>query len=244
MNKTKLAIIGASIATAITIGSAVQLIHTIDALNKQTHKLQQEIKVLQDELNKSKAEVEKKSIELQEKQKEIDEINKQLQEANKILNDLSIDISYDPNDLRKPSNVSLAQIKKALEGTSLTGLEEAFFKGERVYGVNAMFLIGLVANESGWGTSPRAREHNNMTGFEVYTPLSRGGRFSSKEESILITARLLSNDYLKPEGEHYNGYSIWDVNVKYSQKNGQPNTEWSKVINRIANDLVKKINNK
>jgi uncharacterized protein (DUF342 family) len=63
MNKTKLAVIGASIATAITIGSAVQLINTIDALNKQTHKLQQEIKVLQDELNKSKAEVEKKNIE-------------------------------------------------------------------------------------------------------------------------------------------------------------------------------------
>lgn len=252
MIKKKLLIIGAMLATISIIGVyklheykeyTIELNKTIEDLEYQTNALRSDLESMGIELNNKNVELESKEEEIESLKSYLESLDKELNSYKKALEDITKDISYDPYDLTVISNVTKAQLEYALKGTSLSGLEGAFIASEKEYGVNAMFLVGLVANESGWGESERAQTQNNLTGYAVYHNYSRGATFNSKEESILETARLLSEDYLNPNGEHYNGYSLWQVNIKYSQKDGQPNEDWSSVINSITNDLVTKINN-
>lgn len=254
MIKNKLIIIGAILATISVVGLEIyqleeskrvttELHKTIEDLEYQTNSLRSDLEAMSIELHTKTDELDAKSTEIEDLKAYIESLDSELNSYKKALEDITRDISYNPYDLTVTSNVSKAQLEYALKGTSLSGLEGAFIASEKEYGVNAMFLVGLVANESGWGESERARYQNNLTGYAVYTDYSRGAYFSSKEESILETARLLSEDYLDPNGQYHNGYSLWQVNIKYSQENGQPNEEWSSVINSITNDLVNKINN-
>lgn len=123
----------------------------------------------------------------------------------------------------------------ALKGTELYDLIPHFIEAENTYGVNAFALIGLVANESGWGTSERAKRDNNLTGYAVYSSSSKGRKFKSKRESILETARLLKETYLTPGGECYNGVSLWNVNERYCVD--VIPYQWSDIINQIAHKL-------
>jgi beta-N-acetylglucosaminidase len=245
MNKTKLAIIGLVLGASLSVGTySIEMNSKLADSQRANEQIQKEIDNLREELNKSKEDLKDKDVNISEKQKQIQDLTDKLKSWDNIINDLTTPISYSPSNITSPSNASLAQIRKALNGTSLEGLEVAFLKSEKMYHVNSMFMIGLVANESGWGTSRRAVEQNNMTGFEVYSALSEGGKFSSKEESILITAKLLSESYLNPNGSNHNGTSIWAVNISYCQIGNSPNYSWSSAINSITNDLVEKVNRK
>lgn len=144
-------------------------------------------------------------------------------------------IIYDPNDLTKPSNVTYNQLYSVLRNTALEGLTYSFIEAEKRHNVNALFLVGLAATESTWGTSKRVIEQNNLTGHGVHLATSRGSDFTSKEQSIIETARMLSKEYLSEKGRYYNGKSIWAVNRKYSlHPNKTVNTGWSNIINQIA----------
>lgn len=127
----------------------------------------------------------------------------------------------------------------ALQDTELYKLIPYFIEAEETYGVNVFALIGLVANESSWGTSTRAVNDNNLTGYAVYSVNSRGKVFSSKRESILETARMLKTDYLDPEGIWFNGKSLWDVNKKYCVTPGNE-YKWANTINKISYKLQNK----
>ena len=155
------------------------------------------------------------------------------------------EISYNPYDLTVASNVSVKQLKKAFKGTKMVGLEQGFINAEKKYGVNAIFLASLVATESDWNNSDRAKDgSNNITGHAVYSDLSRGSYFNSKEECIMSTGKLLGEHYLNSKGDYYNGVSLWNVNQKYCLlPNKEVNPEWSKLINSISKDFINKINN-
>jgi flagellum-specific peptidoglycan hydrolase FlgJ len=135
---------------------------------------------------------------------------------------------WDANDVTSKSNATVTGLQLALKDTDLNGLEGALIKAEKEYGINAIFLTSLVALESGWGSSNRAKTQNNLSGYAVYSDNSPGKTFSSKEESIMVTARLLKENYV---GEGL--YDIHSINKKYSESNS-----WSRKIKTIANDLV------
>lgn len=144
-------------------------------------------------------------------------------------------LTYDPNDLTKLSNVTYNQLYNVLKNTALESLTYVFIKAEKIYNINAIFLVALVATESTWGTSKRVIEQNNLTGHGVHLASSRGSNFTSKEQSILETAAMLSKEYLNKNGKYYNGKSIWAVNQRYSlYPNKTVNAEWARVINEIA----------
>lgn len=150
-------------------------------------------------------------------------------------------VSFDPNNLWSKSNATVYDMTVALLGTELESLAYAYIKAEEEWGVNAIFLASLTAEESGWGSSDRAIYQNNLSGYAVYSSSAEGRTFSSKEESIMATAELICNSYLKPTGSYHRGISIYSVNESYC-----PNDEgkWSSNISSIAFSLVEKINNR
>lgn len=146
-------------------------------------------------------------------------------------------VKYDFYNITTPSAATPNQLKYALYGTDLYDYADVFVEAEKLYGINSIFMIGLVANESAWLTSDRTLRQNNVTGYAVYSNSSEGATFKSIDDSILKTAKLLSTDYVSPSSKHYNGLSVKDINIMYS---GDKN--WYKTINSISNDIEDKIN--
>lgn len=121
-------------------------------------------------------------------------------------------------DVTVPSTVSADFINKRLAGTNMAGLGQAFKNAEKKYGVNAIFLTGLAIHESDYGRSQIARAKNNLFGFMAYdaTPFSSAGYFESFEAGIDYVARYLSQHYLTPGGQFYNGKSMAAINKRYA----------------------------
>lgn len=71
-------------------------------------------------------------------------------------------------DITQPTHLSGAELNKALEGTSLAGLGDAFQHMEEKWGVNALFGVAVAAHESSWGNSHLARTRNNLFGIAAY----------------------------------------------------------------------------
>lgn len=143
-------------------------------------------------------------------------------------------VTYNPYNLLEPSNITREEAYIMLEGTALQTLSNAYVYMEELYGVNAIYLMSLSAEESGWGRSQLAITHNNIGGIKS----SNGWMyFSDWGECLDYKARLLKNQYLSENGDYFNGYSIWNVNIKYCERN-----TWADNINSIAYGLLNKIN--
>lgn len=135
------------------------------------------------------------------------------------------------------SGISTVQLEKALKGTKMQGLGEAFVKAEKETGVNAIFLAAIGALESGWGKSNFASSKNNLFGLGSWdNNLSNTMTFSTKEEGILYAGRLLSKNYLTKGGIHYNGATPYGVNVKYCSTSA-----WKGQVVEIMNLILSRV---
>lgn len=211
-------------------------IRIINELNDSSNNLNIKINELEEEINIDKEKintlVQDKELITQEKESLQDQINEMMKE-----------VSYNPNNLTQLSGATEYHIKKMLKNTSMECLSDSFINIENDYGINVVFIMSLIANESAWNTSYAANTYNNLSGFAHYNRASRGSIFQTKEDCINTTSKTIKNNYLDDNGQYYNGKSIYGVNTKYSQlDNGQPNPNWSKTINSIAGNLVKKAN--
>lgn len=160
------------------------------------------------------------------RQEELERIRLAEIEANRV-------VTYNPYNLLEPSNITREEAYEMLEGTALQTLSNAYVYMEELYGVNAIYLMSLSAEESGWGRSQLAITHNNIGGIKS----SNGWMyFSDWGECLDYKARLLKNQYLSENGDYFNGYSIWNVNIKYCEQD-----KWSDNINSIAYGLLDKI---
>ena len=122
---------------------------------------------------------------------------------------------FNPNDVSALSHITVADAKHMLEGTALYENAKSYVKAEEKYHVNAVFLMGIAAHESAWGTSRRAREDNNLTGYGVTSDHAKGINKSTKEAGLLATAETLHEKYLTPGGNYYVGTSAAAVNKHY-----------------------------
>ena len=140
-------------------------------------------------------------------------------------------------DVTVPSTVSADFIDSRLAGTPMAGLGIAFKKAEKDHGVNAIFLVGLAIHESDYGRSQIAQAKHNLFGFMAYdsSPFSSAGNFATFDDGIDTVARYLSEHYLKPGGQFYNGKSMAAINVRYASDK----TWSSKIMIRIRNFLKK-----
>ena len=124
-------------------------------------------------------------------------------------------IVFDPMNLLKKSNLTKDKAKKILKGPALEDCSDYFIECEEKYGVNAIGVMAIAVHESAWGTSRRAQEDHNLTGYGVYSDSAKGINAPSKEENLLMTAKLLKESYLTRSGSHYKGTSLMAVNESY-----------------------------
>ncbi|MFI3211399.1 MAG: glucosaminidase domain-containing protein [Peptostreptococcaceae bacterium] len=204
---------------------------------------------------KEKQDIENKIIEV--KNKELDELividsdfkvkldahYKQKEELVSLMGRKSDAIGFNPLNVLEISNLSVDDMYKGLYGTALYELAPVFIECENEYGINAVFLASLAAHESAWGTSRRAVEDNNLTGFGVYSDSAVGINAYSKRDNLLQTTKWLKERYLTKGAIYYNGLSIQAINTRYCiGVNGLSDFNWSTGIQRISNTIFNRIN--
>ena len=148
-------------------------------------------------------------------------------------------VGYHFENIGEPSNIEEHELKEVLENApndNLAKYAKDIVKAEKFYSVNAFALSAIIAQESGWGRSHRAKTQNNLTGYAVYNSNASGKDFDSAGDSILATAKLLKENYLTPEAENFNGTSITGVNIDYclTEDSSRTDYNWSKDIHSIA----------
>ncbi|WP_216369608.1 glucosaminidase domain-containing protein, partial [Brevibacillus sp. MCWH] len=70
-------------------------------------------------------------------------------------------------DVVAPSNASIDDLRKILDGTALEGIEHALLEVEDKFGINALFTLAVAKLESAHGKSKLARHKNNLFGMNA-----------------------------------------------------------------------------
>ncbi|XCP84216.1 triple tyrosine motif-containing protein [Roseburia hominis] len=115
-------------------------------------------------------------------------------------------------------------INGRVSGTSkMRDLGNALVNLQNTYGVNALLMTGVAANESAWGTSRIAREKNNLFGLNAVdsSPGQSSTYYSSVEQCVKEYAEIhMSKQYLNPENWKYFGAYLGNkasgINLKYA----------------------------
>ena len=169
-------------------------------------------------------------------EQKLHKITKQIKNLKKDLKKESGTRYFNPNDVSELSHITVDDARHMLQGTALSTEAETYVKAEEKYHVNAVFLMAIAAHESAWGTSRRAREDNNLTGYGVTSDRAKGINKSTKEEGLLLTAKTLHEKYLTPGGSYYTGTSVEAVNAHYCVGN-----EWAYCVTINAYQLMNQL---
>lgn len=112
---------------------------------------------------------------------------------------------------------------RASSSSKMSGKGSAFVDSQNTYGVNALIMTGIAANESGWGTSSIARSKNNLFGLNAVdsSPGTSANTFASVETCISDFANgWMSRGYLYPNDSRYKGGFLGNkasgLNVSYA----------------------------
>ena len=189
-----------------------------------------------------------KLLEMAEK-KEQEEYNKKILEYNKKVSNINFEndrqnsVTFDSNNVNIESKLTESELEKIFinkGATNMIDLASSIIEAEKEYHINALFLSGIIIQESGWGTTP-AGDNDNLTGYCVYNTGYKGQSFNgSKHINIMATAKLLREEYLSSNGKHFNGVSTEAININYCLKEDMKTTDykWSQSINNICYSLL------
>ncbi len=128
-------------------------------------------------------------------------------------------------DLTVKSGYSAEELAAGLKG-NLVDLAGEFVAAEEKYGVNAVFLAGLAALESGWGR--HCFRPNNFFGWGKKS-------FDTPAEGIDFVAEKIAAYYLSKDGKYYHGVSLSGVNVSYNGSKA-----WTEKVGGIMQNISKK----
>ena len=153
-------------------------------------------------------------------------------------------IVWDSSNVSRISNLSTTQLIAILnthggKARNFIPYAQAIITAERKYSVNAFFLIGIEAMESGWITSEVSRNCNNLGGVKATAShptngcSSSFGYFNSINEFIDYHAEMLHRSYLTPGGKFYEGTSPFDVQKHYCPGS----SSWPVTVTKIGNSL-------
>jgi hypothetical protein len=123
------------------------------------------------------------------------------------------------------------QIETLIKDTKLSGLGEAFAKGEAESGINALFVLAIVAHESARGGSDLANRANNLGGIKKW-PSGEYRSFESKEDCIIYMYDLLDRLYIAKGRD-----TVESISKVYCV----PPEHWEESINNIMNDYIESL---
>lgn len=173
-------------------------------------------------------------------------LNQNIDMEKQVLSQMKIDLQelnaldgvvFNPNDVTEVSNISVKQMRQILQDTDLQELAPVYVRIEKELHINAIAICALSALESGWGTSKRAKEDHNYTGFGVYSDEAEGINAASGEENLLMTAKHIREKYLTKGAVYDNGPSLIGINTMYCVGD-----TWAYKITDIGYRLMAKLN--
>lgn len=254
MIKKKLIVAG-EIMIILTAGVlCVERVETqkqMKVMQSEIEQMEQQNLDLNDELSSYKTsnqELTEKILEVNEKNRvlgaQLEEAQNSLEGARREIEELERRVVFNSSDVTVVSGTTTTHMKRALKDTGLYELSDTFVSIEENFGINAYFLAAVAAQESAWGTSPRAVNDNNLTGYAVYSSVSRGDVSSGKEENLIKTAELIKDRFLNPENAYYTGNSVYEINSRYcfNEEQTAPDYRWTDAVTSIASDLIDKAN--
>lgn len=115
-----------------------------------------------------------------------------------------------------PSGYTEEDLLRSLGGIR-NGIEDsigAIVMAEKIYGVNALYLLAVLGYESGWGTVESG--YNNIAGWKVDGAWSN---FESRYQCIMEVANGLANDFSLDVGPR-----IYDITARYTPDEGYVDT--------------------
>lgn len=123
-------------------------------------------------------------------------------------------------NLCKPSGLSKKKFKRLIRNMKCD--YKGFFKKNaeliwilaHKYHFNEVFFVGVIANESWWGSDKSAIANNNYTGQKMHGKLIC---YASVRECLEKTAKNIGQNYLKKKGKYYAGQTLYDVNMNYCE---------------------------
>ena len=130
--------------------------------------------------------------------------------------------------MRSQSSYTGIEVNKMLDGTLKEGSKmkdtgELFVSNQNTYGVNALLMTGIAANESNWGKSSISQKKNNLFGLNATdkAPGANANQYESVAACIEDFANgWMSKGYLYPKDYRYNGGFLGNkasgLNVKYA----------------------------
>lgn len=238
-NKAAIMVLMFVTATAITLGGAVsELSNGLREQNKMLEKTQDAMNEMTQSVDNIKQKVDKVEKDINglsiEQSKLRESVQQNEQEIRKTISSRSSGIrsSYS-NDLKEKSGLSVEQLEKGLS-ESMKPYAKYFIQAEQDYGVNAILLAAISAEESAHMKSNMAKTKNNVFGFGKM-------KFTSIATCIDYVANFLNDEYLTPSGKHYNGTSLRSVNKRYClDASGNTDYQWSQNVATIAKAIHKK----
>lgn len=128
------------------------------------------------------------------------------------------------------SGLTLNDLQKLTKGTPLAGIEPSLLKIEADYNCNALYALAVAKLESGIGTSPNAKNKNNIYGILGKTDWVA---YATKSDSVLSFGKIMKSNYFSK------GFVTLDrIGPRYAEGS----TTWApKAKNYMLNDLRKLI---
>ena len=132
--------------------------------------------------------------------------------------------------MRSQSGYTGEEINGALDklvnaNSKMKNTGETFVKNQNTYGVHALLMTGIAANESNWGKSSISQKKNNLFGLNATdaAPGANANQYSSVEACIEDFANgWMSRGYLYPGDYRYQGGFLGNkasgLNVKYASQ--------------------------
>lgn len=130
--------------------------------------------------------------------------------------------------IRSRTNYSASELGKMINDrvsstSKMKNIGSAMVEKQNTYGVNALIMTGIAANESAWGASSIAQNKNNLFGLNAVdsSPGQSANYFASVEQCVKEFADTwMSRGYLYPDDWRYFGGFLGNkasgLNVKYA----------------------------
>lgn len=126
--------------------------------------------------------------------------------------------NYSENELNELINAN----KNVGSDSKLYNLGKDIVQMQNRYGVNALLIASVAANESAWGTSNIAKSKNNLFGLNAFdSDTSQANSFRSPQHCVEEFAEIwMSKQYLSPANWKYAGAFLGNkgsgINVRYA----------------------------